>query len=84
MEVMGNNIDVSYGDTSILKDVSIKAKDKKFVGIIGPNGSGKSTFLKCLYRVLKPNGGSVYIDGKELKHISIKESAKKSCSSGSA
>lgn len=77
MEVMGNNIDVSYGDTSILKDVSIKAKDKKFVGIIGPNGSGKSTFLKCLYRVLKPNGGSVYIDGKELKHISIKESAKK-------
>ena len=41
---------------TILHDISLAIQDKEFVGIIGPNGSGKSTFLKCLYRVLQPNG----------------------------
>lgn len=77
MEIRGKNISFSYGNNSILKDVSMGVKDNQFVGIIGPNGSGKSTFLKCIYRVLKPNIGSVYIDDTELERISIKESAKK-------
>lgn len=77
MEISGDNIKVSFGNANILKDVSIKAKSNKFVGIIGPNGSGKSTFLKCAYRVLKPDEGVVYIDNNELKKLTVKESAKK-------
>lgn len=77
MDISGNNIKVSFGSVNILKDVSIKAKSNKFVGIIGPNGSGKSTFLKCIYRVLKPDQGVVYIDGSEIKNLTVRESAKK-------
>ena len=37
------------------------------MGLIGPNGSGKSTLLKCIYRILKPNAGQVFLDEEELK-----------------
>ena len=46
------------------------------MGVIGPNGSGKSTLLKCIYRVLKPTGGAVWLDGRALSDYSYKESAR--------
>lgn len=51
--------------------------DKEFVGLIGPNGSGKSTLLKCIYRILQPDQGAVYLDGKELHTIRVRDSARK-------
>ncbi|MCT4565246.1 MAG: ABC transporter ATP-binding protein [Maledivibacter sp.] len=77
MDISGNNIELSFGKTNILNNVSITANTNKFIGIIGPNGSGKSTFLKCLYRVLKPDKGVVYIDDTKLNNLPVKESAKK-------
>ena len=55
----------------------IDVKNKEFVGIIGPNGSGKSTFLKCIYRILKPSSGIIKLDEVNLSKLSIKESSKK-------
>ncbi|MEG1066995.1 MAG: ABC transporter ATP-binding protein, partial [Erysipelotrichaceae bacterium] len=63
--------------TSILKGVDIDVKNKEFVGIIGPNGSGKSTFLKCIYRILKPSSGIIKLDELDISKLSIKESSKK-------
>ena len=77
MEIKGSDIRKKYGSTEILKDVSVQVKDHQFVGIIGPNGSGKSTFLKCVYRILKPDNGAVYLDGQALLDMSVKESARK-------
>ena len=77
MEIETSEISKSYDDTKILQDVSIRVQNNQFVGIIGPNGSGKSTFLKCIYRVLKPDHGAVYVDGQELLKMPVKESAKK-------
>ena len=77
MEIKGSDIRKKYGSTEILKDVSMQVKDHQFVGIIGPNGSGKSTFLKCVYRILKPDNGAVYLDGQALLNMSVKESARK-------
>jgi len=59
MNIQTDNIQVSFGPKTILHDISLDLRNKEFVGIIGPNGSGKSTFLKCLYRVLKPNNGKI-------------------------
>ena len=50
---------------------------RELVGIIGPNGSGKSTLLKCIYRVLKPTGGAVLLDGRDLDQYSYRESARR-------
>lgn len=77
MEIVAKDIDFSIGSNDILKGVSIKAHENEFIGVIGPNGSGKSTFLKCIYRVLKPNSGCIMIDNETLDKMSMKESAKK-------
>ncbi len=77
MNLSTENIRLSYGAQQILKGVSINGNTGEFIGIIGPNGSGKSTLLKCIYRILKPHAGQVFLDGEELSGISIRNSAKK-------
>ena len=77
MNIQTDNIQVSFGSKTILHDISLAIQDKEFVGIIGPNGSGKSTFLKCLYRVLQPNGGKIFFDGTELSDLSYRDTALK-------
>lgn len=77
MNLSTENIRLSYGAREILKGISINGNTGEFIGIIGPNGSGKSTLLKCIYRILKPHAGQVFLDGEELSGISIRNSAKK-------
>lgn len=77
MKISAENIRVSYNAREILKGVSLNADNKEFVGIIGPNGSGKSTLLKCIYRILKPKEGAVYLNGEELHSMSVRSSARK-------
>lgn len=77
MKINAEDIRLSYGAAEILKGVSIRTEGREFVGLIGPNGSGKSTLLKCIYRVLKPDAGAVWLDGNELSALSVKESARK-------
>ena len=77
MKITTKDIQVGFHARQILKGISIESKDKELVGIIGPNGSGKSTLLKCIYRILKPDAGAVYLDGEELHSMSVKSSARK-------
>ena len=77
MNIQTDNIQVSFGPKTILHDISLDIRNKEFVGIIGPNGSGKSTFLKCLYRVLKPNNGKIFFDGTEMSSLSHRDTALK-------
>lgn len=48
MNITTENIRLSYDTAEILKNVSLHAKNKEFVGLIGPNGSGKSTDRKSV------------------------------------
>ncbi len=41
----------------ILRGMDVHVEKGEFVGLIGPNGSGKSTFLKNIYKVLRPQAG---------------------------
>ena len=77
MKINTEDLHLFYGAKEILKGISIQSKEKEFIGLIGPNGSGKSTLLKCIYRTLKPDQGAVYLDGKELSTIRVKDSARK-------
>lgn len=77
MEINTLDIEAYLGNSHILKGLNIQAKNKEFVGIIGPNGSGKSTLLKCIYRTLQPSKGIIFLDNKNIKDYSLKESAKK-------
>lgn len=77
MNISAKDIHLSYGAREILKGVDIHSENGEFVGLIGPNGSGKSTLLKCIYRILKPNAGQIFLDEEELKAMSIKKTARK-------
>lgn len=50
--------------------VSLEVPPGSFVGLCGPSGAGKSTMLKLLFRFYDPAGGSVSIDGQDLRDIS--------------
>lgn len=76
MEIKIENLKIKFSDRDILKGISLNFPEHKFTGIIGPNGSGKSTMLKCIYRVLKPDSGTIYLNGKELEKYTVKESAR--------
>ena len=77
MMIKTEGVKFNIGKVDILKGIDIDVKNREFVGIIGPNGSGKSTFLKCIYRTLKPSSGIIKLDEVNLSKLSIKESSKK-------
>ncbi|MDY4046919.1 ABC transporter ATP-binding protein [Negativibacillus massiliensis] len=77
MKITTQQLHAVLGNTEILRGIDFEANEGEFVGIIGPNGSGKSTLLRCLYRVLTPSEGAVFLDGKELSSYRVKESAQK-------
>lgn len=77
MNIKAKNINITLEKNNILKGINIEVDNKEVVGIIGPNGSGKSTFLKCIYRVLKPNDGAILLDKVDIKNMTVKESSKR-------
>ena len=50
----------------ILRDISFTVESGAFLAILGNNGAGKSTLLKCLDRILRPQAGTVVMDGTDL------------------
>lgn len=76
MEIEAKEIQSVLSGNQILKGVDLKAGRQELLGVIGPNGSGKSTLLKCIYRVLKPTAGAVYLDGTPLEQLSYRKSAR--------
>jgi phosphate ABC transporter, ATP-binding protein len=50
-KISAKGVQVYYGDTHAIKDVSVEIGDKTVTAFIGPSGCGKSTFLRCLNRM---------------------------------
>lgn len=66
MNLNAEHVSVSLTGVDIVRDISIKVENKQFVGIIGPNGCGKSTLLKSIYKVIKPQKGTVFLGNKDV------------------
>jgi sodium transport system ATP-binding protein len=52
-----------FGEVVAVSDASFRAEDGAITGLLGPNGAGKTTTLRMMYGLLKPDTGSVRIDG---------------------
>ena len=76
MQIKIDDIEFSYSSVPVLNDITLDIDGPGFVSILGPNGVGKSTLIHCINKILEPTSGSVMIDGKDVKEISIKELAK--------
>ncbi len=58
-----------YGQTPVLRDVSIEAAPGEAVAVIGPNGAGKTTLLRAIIGMLQPSRGRVHYDGRPLNGL---------------
>jgi branched-chain amino acid transport system ATP-binding protein len=56
----------TFAGITALDEVSLDVDENEIVGLIGPNGAGKTTFFNCLLGVLKPDGGSITYEGRDL------------------
>jgi iron complex transport system ATP-binding protein len=65
-QLEGANLCLQRGGRLVLNDVSLRARAGEFIAIVGPNGAGKSTLLAVLAGLLKPDSGSVTLNGRAL------------------
>ena len=71
IKIAARDVQVYYGDTHAIKDVSVDIEDKTVTALIGPSGCGKSTFLRCINRMndtidVCRVSGDIRIDGEDI------------------
>lgn len=64
------------GDVNALGDINLRIEKGEFVVICGPSGSGKTTLLMTIAAMLRPTGGSVCVEQKDLYTMGIRDRAK--------
>ncbi|MCI9374336.1 MAG: ABC transporter ATP-binding protein [Lachnospiraceae bacterium] len=71
-EVTFEHVSFSYDDkVKVLDDVSFRIKPGETIALVGPTGAGKSTIVNLISRFYDVQQGSVLIDGKDVKNVSI-------------
>ncbi|HEY1533894.1 MAG TPA: ABC transporter ATP-binding protein, partial [Polyangiaceae bacterium] len=69
-DVVFDHVRFSYlPDVPVLQDLSFEAKPGQVVALVGPTGAGKTTIINLLTRFYEINGGSVQIDGKDIRSL---------------
>ncbi len=62
-------LSVAYGDVRALWDVSLEVEEGSIVALVGANGAGKTTLLKAISGLLRPAGGQIIFEGKDLVQL---------------
>lgn len=77
MQLKAEGIAFSYKNHQVLRNISFTMNSGETIAILGRNGSGKTTLLRILLGFLKPDAGTIMIDGNDIGQISCKERAEK-------
>lgn len=72
-----SNLNFSYSNNEILKNISFSLRPGTITAVLGVNGSGKTTLLKALNGIETPSAGSVILNGKDVKEMSSSEKGQK-------
>ncbi len=72
------NMQKSFGETEVLKDVSFSMKQGEVISILGSSGSGKTTLLRCINFLEKADSGEIVVDGEVI--FDAKDKVKKNAS----
>ena len=63
------NLHKRFGGLHVLKGVSFEINGPELIGLIGPNGAGKTTLTNVLDGAIKPNSGTVYLNGQRIDQL---------------
>lgn len=66
MKLRAENLVKTYGNTTVVKGVSLEVEQGEIVGLLGPNGAGKTTSFYMVVGLIKPNSGKVYLDDEDI------------------
>lgn len=67
------NLQKTFGELKVLKDISLNIMDGEIYGLVGKSGAGKSTLLRCINGLESYSGGKLLVDGIEVKNLDKKE-----------
>ena len=71
------SLNMSYGDYTVMNNVSFDVEEKEVFLIIGPSGCGKSTLLRYLLGLKNVDDGKIFFDEKDIKEKMMKEEEQK-------
>jgi iron complex transport system ATP-binding protein len=71
------NVSKAYGETVVLRDLSLSLGKGGVTALIGPNGAGKSTLLSMIGRLIRPDSGEIRIDGHDVATASGDQMARR-------
>lgn len=66
-------VSVRFGETTVLRDVTLSVEAGRTVAIVGATGQGKTTIANLVPRLLDPSEGTVRLDGRDLRTISLSD-----------
>ena len=72
-----NHVSKTFGEKTVVSDVTLPIEKGKMTACIGPNGAGKSTLLEIISRLIPRDSGSVIIDGSEVNSFKQNDLAKR-------
>ncbi|MEO6598174.1 MAG: ABC transporter ATP-binding protein [Planctomycetota bacterium] len=65
------DVSFAYGDSPVLRSVSLKVREGQTVALVGPSGGGKSTTMDLLLRFHDPQRGAILVDGVDLRSVRL-------------
>lgn len=63
------NISAYYGDVQVLRNISLRIKERQVISIIGSNGAGKTTTLNIISGVHQPSSGTIEFLGSKIENL---------------
>jgi len=66
----------SYGDRTVVRDVSYHVNEGEIVGLLGPNGAGKTTTFRMTVGMIRPDKGRVILGGKDITNLPMYKRAR--------
>ncbi len=75
-DISFNVTDENGIEKEIIKNISLKIDDQKFIAVTGPNGGGKSTIAKLIVGIYQPTSGQILFNDTDITHMSITDRAR--------
>lgn len=75
-----DGVDSGYGETRVLRDLSLELREGEIVSLVGRNGAGKTTTLRTIMGIIQPTDGSVVYRGEDISEVDATETVKRGLS----